>query len=336
MSRPALHKVTVVEVVAETADTCSLVLAEPFAYRPGQFLTVRVPHAGRGHVSRCYSLSSAPQTDERLTVTVKRVPDGYVSNWICDNVRPGSTVDILPPAGSFTPASLDEDLLLFAGGSGITPVISIVKAALAGGVGQVALIYANRDADSVIFGSELDKLVRSHPHRLRVEHWLDADAGYPTVEQLTGLVQEYAGREAFVCGPEPYMALVGKVLAGIGTPAEKVHIERFTVEEQEPAADGPGFTATAQVDFDGQVHRFVWPARKRLLDVLLDAGLNAPHSCRQGNCGACMLRILEGEVELVHNEILEEEDFAENWTLACQAIPRTEHASFTYDAPAAP
>jgi 3-ketosteroid 9alpha-monooxygenase subunit B len=286
-----------------------------------------------GTVARCYSLSSAPQTDDRLKVTVKRVKDGYASNWICDNVRPGSTVEVLPPAGTFTPGSLGDDLLLLAGGSGITPVMSIVKAALSEGAGHVTLVYANRDADSVIFAAELADLVRSHPDRLRVEHWLDADHGYPTVERLTALVQDCAGQDAFVCGPEPYMALVEKVLAGIGTPPEKVHIERFTVDGDVTSDASDQAVATAEVDFDGQLHRLAWPARKRLLDVLLDAGLNAPHSCRQGNCGACMLRILDGAVDLVRNEILEEEDFAENWTLACQAVPRTEHARFTYDAP---
>jgi 3-ketosteroid 9alpha-monooxygenase subunit B len=326
--------VTVVEVIEETADACSLVIAETFDYRPGQFLTVRVPHETHGTVARCYSLSSAPQTDALLKVTVKRVRDGHASNWICDNIRAGSTMDILPPAGSFTAGSLDDDLLFLAGGSGITPVISLVKSALAAGAGEVALIYANRDPASVIFAEELDALVRSFPRRLRVEHWLDTEHGFPTVEKLTALVAEFAGREAFVCGPEPYMALVEKVLAGIGTPPEKVHIERFTVDddpETSAAAGEPG--AVAILELDGKVHTLPWAARQRLLDVFIDAGLNPPYSCRQGNCGACMIRILEGETELVHNEILEDEDFAENWTLACQSVPKTDTARFTYEAP---
>jgi 3-ketosteroid 9alpha-monooxygenase subunit B len=323
--------VTVVEVIQETPDACSLVIAETFDYRPGQFLTVRVPHETLGTVARCYSLSSAPQTDARLKVTVKRVPGGYASNWICDNVRDGSTVEVLPPAGSFTASSLDGDLLFLAGGSGITPVISLVKAALATGSGHVALIYANRDAGSVIFAEELDALVRAHPQRLRVEHWLDAARGKPTIESLTALVGDCAGREAFVCGPEPYMALVEKVLAGLGVPTEKIHIERFTVDDETPPSGQP--RAVAMLELDGKVHTLPWGARQRLLDVFIEAGLNPPYSCRQGNCGACMIRILEGETELVHNEILEEEDFAENWTLACQSIPKTDSARFTYEAP---
>jgi 3-ketosteroid 9alpha-monooxygenase subunit B len=133
------YQLPVAEVISETDQACSLVLdvpaelADNFAYRPGQFLTVRVPGADGGSVARCYSLSSSPDTGDRLTVTVKRVPFGYASNWIAENVTAGSVLDLLPPAGTFTPASLDADFLLFAGGSGITPVMSILKSALAAG-----------------------------------------------------------------------------------------------------------------------------------------------------------------------------------------------------------
>ncbi|WP_157433062.1 FAD-binding oxidoreductase [Actinomadura rifamycini] len=136
--------VTVVDVVEETADARSLLLAAPdeardrFGYRPGQFLTLRIPGDGGSGTARCYSLSSAPGVDEHLKVTVKRVAGGFGSNWICDNVRPGDTLEVLPPAGLFTPERLDGRLLLFAGGSGITPVMSIVKAVLARPEGSAA------------------------------------------------------------------------------------------------------------------------------------------------------------------------------------------------------
>ncbi len=332
MSRPSYRTVTVVDVIAETADACSLVIAETVDYRPGQFLTVRVPHESLGTIARCYSLSSTPATDDRLTVTVKRVPGGYVSNWLCDNVRPGSTVEVLPPAGSFTAEPSGDDLLFLAGGSGITPIISLIKAALAEGTGHLALVYANRDAGSVIFADALTRLADRYPQRLRVEHWLDGERGYPTVDRLTAIVEEYAGRDTFVCGPEPYMALAAKVLAGIGTPPEKVHVERFTVDDDEPSQEGERI-GSVEVEYYGHWHRFPWPARKRMLDVLIEGGLNAPYSCRQGNCGACMLRLVEGEVSLVHNEVLEEEDFADGYTLACQALPVTDTVRVSYDAP---
>ena len=177
-ARQPFHRVRIADVIAETADALSLVLEVPpelaaeFAYRPGQFLTVRVPHTD-APVARCYSLSSAPRIDEYLKITVKRVADGHASNWICDHVTPGAVLEVLPPAGLFTPNALDGDLLLLAAGSGITPVISILKSALAEGHGHAVLVYANRDADSVIFAAELRDLAARHPDRLLVRHWFD-------------------------------------------------------------------------------------------------------------------------------------------------------------------
>jgi 3-ketosteroid 9alpha-monooxygenase subunit B len=320
---PSYRPVRVTDVVRETADACSLVLSETFSYRPGQYLTVRVP----GGLSRCYSLSSSPYTDDQLKITVKRMAGGYVSNWICDHVTAGTILDMLPPAGTFIPASFDRDLLLFAGGSGITPVMSILKAALATGSGRIVLVYANRDDRNVIFDDELRGLADRYPDRLTVTHWLDCAQGPPTVPALRELIAPVAGFEAFVCGPDPYMAVVERALAESGVPPHRVHVERFVLPPDEPVESE---AVTVEVHLDGQTHRFPWPAGTRLLDLLIDRGLNPPFSCRQGNCGACACRILDGEVKLINNEILEEEDFAEGYILACQAIPLTEHVKVAY------
>jgi 3-ketosteroid 9alpha-monooxygenase subunit B len=333
-------------VIEETPDARSLVLDLPpalgarFAYRPGQFLTVRVPVAGAAGVARCYSLSSSPHTDAAPKITVKRVLDGYVSNWICDHVTPGSELELMGPAGRFVPPSLDGDLLLLAGGSGITPVISILKSALAQGRGHLALLYANRDPQSVIFAAELGRLAEEHPDRLHVVHWLDAEQGPPTGATLEPLLRPYAGREAFVCGPEPYLAVVCRTLRRIGVPAARIHVERFQRDGEDggaptdahPDGERPDDQriATAEVELNGQLHRLPWPARTRLLDLLIAGGLNPPYSCRQGTCGACACRVVRGEVELLHNEVLEEEDFAEGYTLACQALPRTDEVGISY------
>ncbi len=338
-ARRAYHRVRVKAVIDETPEACSLVLSVPpesadaFTYRPGQFLTVRVPHEIGDCVARCYSLSSAPQTDDELKITVKRMADGYASNWICDHVTAGTVLDVLPPAGMFTPASLDQDLLLFAGGSGITPVMSILKAALATGTGRVVLVYANRDERCVIFDGELRRLAARHPDRLTVAHWLDSEQGPPTATALGALIAPFTGFEAFVCGPDPYMTVVEQTLAGLGVPRQRIHVERFVSLSDNPfeSPEEPGpATTTVEVTLDGQTHRFPWPARTRLLDLLIDRGLNPPFSCRQGNCGACACRITDGEVKLLNNEILEEEDFAEGYILACQAIPLTDRVSVTY------
>src|SRR5438067_1118968 len=222
------HILTVAEVIAETADASSVVFevapeqAEAFQYRPGQFLTLRT-----GEVARCYSLSSAPHEGSRLKVTVKRTEGGYGSNWVCDNISTGSTIEVLPPAGVFTPKSFDEDFLLFAGGSGITPVMSILKTALCRGTGRVVLIYANRDERSVIFARELAGLALQHPDRLIVVHWLESVQGLPGVAQLKALAAPFASFEAFLCGPGPFMDAARQALKDLGHPRARIHLEKF-------------------------------------------------------------------------------------------------------------
>src|SRR4051812_45677832 len=174
---PGSHRLVVREIVRETDDACSVVLEPPagadFSYQPGQFLTLRLP-TENGLVGRCYSLCSSPHVDDELRIAVKRVRDGVASNWINEALAVGAEIECLPPSGVFTPKSLDDDLLLFAGGSGITPVLSILKSALAAGSGQVVLVYANQNENSVIFAEKLRELVEVNTDRLHVIHWLES------------------------------------------------------------------------------------------------------------------------------------------------------------------
>lgn len=342
------HRLKVAEVIRETSDACSLVFAIPpelsgeFAYRPGQFLTIRVP--GEPDVARCYSLSSSPVTGDRHTITVKRA--GYASGWIADNVRDGTELDVLPPAGRFTPQDLDGDLLLFAGGSGITPVMSIVKSALRKGRGRIVLVYANQDERSVIFAERLRRLAAEEP-RLLVIHWLDSVQGHPTVTAMTGLARPYAGYEAFLCGPDPYMKVARESLKQLGVPSKKVHVEKFlslsdnpfagdqekpgnSPESQEPHEGTDGAAASLEVTMDGEKRVLTWPAGARMLDVLVDEGLDAPFSCREGICGACACQVTAGEVKMANNDVLEEEDLADGYVLACQSVAVTEKVSIAY------
>ncbi|RCW44565.1 3-ketosteroid 9alpha-monooxygenase subunit B [Halopolyspora algeriensis] len=355
MSEPRLPatdsiRLEVAEVIDETADARSLVFTVPegpggpMSYRPGQFLTLRVPGDSAGPVGRCYSLSSSPHTDAAPKVTVKRVDGGYGSNWLCDNVVPGTTVELLPPAGVFTPASLDEDLLLFAGGSGITPVISIVKSALAEGGGRIVLIYANRDQDSVIFAAELRALAEQYPQRLTVIHWLETVQGLPGAAALRALAEPFSGFDVFVCGPNAFMEVANRALRDMEVPRNRIHIERFLSLEDNPFDPGDAATeptgeeaapedgeAVVEVDLDGARSRFAWPRGKLLLDLLLERGLDAPYSCRQGACSACACRIDSGEVKMQRNQILEQEDLDEGIVLACQSLPVTDEVHISYE-----
>ena len=258
----------VADVVEETDDARSLVFkvpdgaeipAERLRYAPGQFLTLRVPSDRTGSVARCYSLCSSPFTGDAMAVTVKRTADGYASNWLCDNAHAGMKLHVLAPSGTFVPKTLDADFLLLAAGSGITPMMAICKSALAEGSGQVVLIYANRDENSVIFGAALRELAAKYPDRLTVVHWLESVQGLPSAAALAGLAAPYVGHDAYICGPGPFMEAAEEAMKSVGTPADRIHIEVFKSLESDPFAavvieedDSDERPATAIVTLDGR------------------------------------------------------------------------------------
>ncbi|WP_209305779.1 ferredoxin--NADP reductase [Mycobacterium sp. PS03-16] len=338
-------KLTVTDVIEESHDARSLVFAvadherHRLNYRPGQFLTLRVPGEGSGSVARCYSLASSPHTDPAPKVTIKRVDGGYGSNWLCDNVSPGDVIEALPPSGVFTPRDLGIDLLLWAGGSGITPVMSILKSALAEGTGRVTLVYANRDERSVIFATELRDLTTRHPDRLTVVHWLESVQGLPQQPQLAALARRLGGAESYLCGPGPFMAAVQAALADAGVARTAVHTEVFQsltgdpfAAVEPPAVDGDddADAATVSVDIDGQQHKLRWPAQSTLVDVMLAAGLDVPFSCREGQCGSCAATLVRGKVDMPASDILEPDDIEAGTILGCQARPASDdiHVEF--------
>ncbi len=358
------YELKVVDVVEETGDARSVSFEVPegqeetFAYKPGQFLTLAVPSDRTGVAARCYSLSSSPHDGGPLTVTVKRTVDGYASNWIVGNLKAGDTMRVLPPSGIFTPASLDADLLLFAGGSGITPIMSIVRTALAEGSGRMVLFYANRDEQSVIFARELSELSEQHPDRLQVVHWLESVQGLPTQEQMKAFAADRLEWDAFVCGPAPFMSMTVAALKELEFPRSRRHQEKFIslggnpfgdlhdkelaegeiaaadTDEEDAAADaaeasrGP---VKVEVELDGQEHTFDdWDPRTKLLDFLESKGVKAPYSCREGECSACAVRLLQGEVRMLHNDVLDDEDLEEGIRLGCQSLPLTDTVKVSY------
>ena len=363
------YVLTVSEVIEETADAKSIAfeipteLRETFAYTPGQFLTVAVPSDRDGLASRCYSLSSTPHSG-RHQITVKRTVDGYASNWLNDNLKAGDTLRLLPPSGIFTPKEIDDDFLLFAGGSGITPVLSIAETALEKGAGKVVLFYANRDDQSVIFAGRLRELAETYADRFVVVHWLESVQGLPTTGHLRAFSEMFVDRTAFVCGPAPFMKAVVDVLKELDFPRARRHQEKFVtlggnpfgdVEEvlaaQETLAgaddadeDGdengdespaPEFAGpiSVEVELDGENYAFDdWQGDKPLLDFLEEKGVPAPFSCREGECSACACVVLEGEVSMKHNDVLDADDLADGIRLVCQSLPASEKLRISYNA----
>ena len=341
MTGREFHQLKVAAVIAETADACSLVFDVPldlrpvFDYQPGQFLTLRIPSERDGSVARCYSLCSSPLTDDPLTVTVKQTPGGYASHWIAENVKPGSVLDVLPPAGMFVPSSLDDDLLLLAAGSGITPVMSILKSVLAAGHGRIVLVYANHDERSVIFGPALKELAAAAGSRLLIVHWLDVLQGLPVAAQLVPLIRPFAAYQVFASGPDPFLSVVREAASAVGVPPRGVRVERFLSLQHNPF-DAPepvagGIAAALEVTLDGATTSLDWPAGTRMLDVLIDADLDPPFSCRDGICGACACQLTGGKVQMASNEVLEEADLADGLILACQSVALTPQVSISYE-----
>jgi 3-ketosteroid 9alpha-monooxygenase subunit B len=341
------HTLSVREVIDETPQARSIVLDVPeseqaaFRYVSGQFLTLRLPVGPDTWCARCYSISSSPATGERLKITVKRIQGGVGSNWICDRVSVGDSIDLLPPAGIFTWQPGLRKLLMFAGGSGITPVISIVKTALHASDAEIVLMYANSDDRSVIFAGELRELEHRFPGRLLTIHLLESTSGLPTAVGLRRLAMPYLDSDAaYICGPGPFMDLVAAMLADSGMSRDRIKVEKFRSLESDPfvtttisevSTEAVGAAAMLTVTMDGERLSLRWPGDARLLDTLIAAGLDPPYSCREGACSACACRLVAGRVEMVRNEVLEQEDIDEGWVLACQSVPVSDEVEVSYD-----
>ncbi|GAC56483.1 3-ketosteroid-9-alpha-hydroxylase reductase subunit [Gordonia hirsuta DSM 44140 = NBRC 16056] len=332
---------TVAEVIDETADARSIVFDVPadggdkfVDYLPGQFLTLRIPSEQTGSVARCYSLSSAPGRAELPRVTVKRTPQGYGSNWVCDNLVAGAQIEVLPPSGVFTPANIHAPLLLIAAGSGVTPVMSILKKALADGTGPITFFYANRSENDVIFAADLRALQQKHPGRLTLVHWLETLQGLPTAKALATVFKPMAGtHSAYLCGPGPFMEAVHQGLAKAKFDHREVHTEVYNsltgdpfvdVEHEAVSEEEAATAAEVEVELDGQTHVLLWPRSRDLVDVMLAAGLDAPYSCREGDCGSCACTLTEGTVEMANTGALDEDDIADGYILGCQAKPTSD------------
>lgn len=333
------HRLRIARVVQETADARSLVLEIPeslrdaFSYRAGQFLTFRVPWRG-GPLVRCYSLSSSPVTDPEHKVTVKRVEGGRVSNWMNDVPAVGDELEVMRPAGLFCLRERATPLVLFAGGSGITPVISILKTALAASERAVRLLYANRNRESIIFRDELAELEGRHRGRLRVDHRLDDVHGFADREAVLRHVGEAGDADFYICGPAPFMDLVEGTLGEIGVDREQVFIERFEASGEPAAEEPPPEDAEApeavEILLDGQTHTVPIGPGETLLQAARRAGLDPPFSCEEGYCSCCMARLEEGEVHLRHNECLDARQRKEGWILTCQGVPRSRRCRIRY------
>ncbi len=322
----------VAKVIDETHDSRSLVFEVPaehaarFRYRSGQFLSFKIPYEGRV-LTRSYSLASSPETDREHKVTVKRVANGRISNWMNDRVEAGSRLMVVPPAGTFVLNDADRKILLFGGGSGITPVISIIKSALATTRRSLKLVYANRDARSVIFKAELDALARSHPDRFEVVHCLDDVDGFLDRDAVKRHVGSDVGSDFYLCGPGPFMAITEEALRELHVDHAHIHVERFVSppdpgahpEDAKPEVSDDSVPDTITVVLDGETREVPYRKGEKILWAVRAANLDAPYSCEEGYCSCCMAKLTSGEVKMDTNDCLSKGLLDEGWVLTCQA-----------------
>ncbi|HEY9305029.1 MAG TPA: ferredoxin--NADP reductase, partial [Mycobacterium sp.] len=325
--RHVFQQATVTRIVKETADTRTFVLApheQPFTYRAGQFCTFRVTVDGE-ELYRSYSMSSAPETDSELMTTVKRVAGGRVSNWMVDNVVEGDELTMTRAAGTFVLSPTSVPLLGFAGGSGVTPILSLAKSALATTDRAVRILCADRDRASVIFEAVWDELVERYPGRLTLERHIDAEQGLVQSDAVAKFVGSDTDGECYVCGPEGFMAVVRSALPATA----RVLVEDFDasppVKTPAPAtpdsAEGAGGTIT--IHLERKKAAVPRAAGETLLESARRAGLAPPFSCEAGNCGTCMARLTEGSATMRVNDALEDDEVADGYVLTCQAVPDT-------------
>jgi 3-ketosteroid 9alpha-monooxygenase subunit B len=328
------HRATVARIIKETADARTFILTpdEPFPYRAGQYCTFRVTVDGED-LYRSYSMSSAPETDPEMATTVKRVPTGKVSTWMLDNLVEGDEVVLTRPAGTFCLDPTSAPLLGFAGGSGVTPILSLTKSALATTDRPVRLLCADRDRPSVIFDSVISELVDRYPDRLEVIRHLDDQHGLIDAAAVRMFVGPDVDADCYVCGPEGFMTVVKSALTGPG----RLFVENFDIEPKVhetsmPGADTASATGgTVTIHLDRKKMSVPRVAGETLLESARRAGLSPPFSCEAGNCGTCIGRLTDGHATMRNNDVLEDDEIDDGYILTCQGVPDSESITIVYE-----
>ncbi|MFC5412832.1 2Fe-2S iron-sulfur cluster-binding protein [Larkinella bovis] len=336
------------EVVRQTPDAVTIhfwhPLNEVIRYQPGQYLTFILPFDGQ-KIRRSYSMSSSPHTDVALAVTIKRLPGGVVSNYLCDTTKPGDVFETLEPLGTFVP-KLDpanqRQIVLIGAGSGITPLISMAKSVLhVEPRSTIWLLYGNRNRASIIFEKELNDLVQRSGGRFRVTHLLSQpEPGWSGLQgrlnqsAILKLLEEQPHHvlqqtDFYICGPDGLMDEARSALRILDVPAHQVHKESFATSSHETHGEvveaEPAGSSTPEVTilYEGSEYKFTVEPHQTILEAALELDIDLPYSCQAGMCTACMGRCLSGKVHLDEDDGLAESELQAGYILTCVARPLT-------------
>ena len=352
------HALKVAEIVPETAEANSIRFEVPpelhsaFAFKAGQHLTLKAAINGE-EVRRNYSLCTAP-ADQDWMVTVKRIAGGLFSNWVGDNLKAGDTLEVMPPHGSFTTEfspTAKRHIVGIAGGSGITPVLSLLRTTLKEEPeSRFTLLYGNRDSSSIIFLDELASLKDRYLDRLSLHHFLAEEEGDIDLfngmldrarceQAIAALVGDPASVDAwFICGPGPMMDAAEGALLDQSVEKERIHIERFTADRPSAALAAEmaqlqtqAAGTTLSVTLDGRTRRVAF-TESNILDSARASGLPAPFACKAGVCATCRAKVTSGKVEMAARYGLTDEEVAAGYVLTCQSVPVGDGVAVDYDA----
>lgn len=354
--------VQVTEVIKQTADAITIHFAQPsekIEYVPGQFLTLIDTIEGE-EVRRAYSLCSSPYTDEHLAVTVKRVKGGKMSNFLIDNLKAGTEMQILPAMGNFI-CNIDKDfqrnVVLLGGGSGITPLLSIMKSVLAEEVQSVvSLVYANSTEGDIIFKETLDQLKETYKERLRVYHYLSGaeravqkkgflglkkkvvmkQQGRLTPEALNAIldgmyIQSGDAVDFYICGPNGLMDTAEKAVLKRGIEKKYIHKESFYTDGLEKKTIKTEGEKGLKLIVGGDEHELTLQGKESILTEVLAQGVEAPFSCQSGLCTACMGKCTSGEVKMDFEDALTPDQIADGYVLTCIGHVVSEEATIEFE-----
>ncbi|MDR3679718.1 MAG: phenylacetate-CoA oxygenase/reductase subunit PaaK [Flavipsychrobacter sp.] len=361
MSVLKFYPLTVKDVRPETADCVSVSLAVPddlhatFRFAPGQYLTFR-KHVAGAEVRRSYSICTSP-ADNELRVAIKKVDEGKFSNYAHSELKAGDVLDVMPPMGKFSPKGGDKkekEYIAFAAGSGITPIMSIMKTVLENEPdSNFTLVYGNRNRNTIIFREAIEALKNKYMQRMRVYHILSRETmeiplfngridAQKCAEFCETLIDVHNVDEAFICGPEEMILSVKDKLVSLGMPSANVHIELFTSPDQPKAShekwaakhkDDNTRMSKVSVRLDGTTFNMdLGYDGDTVLDAALKNGADLPYACKGGVCSTCRAKVVEGEVEMEANYSLEPDEVAKGFVLTCQSHPRTERVVIDFDA----
>ena len=331
------------EVRKETTDTNTLIFEKPerhFNYQPGQFLTLILPIKGK-EVRRSYSLCTSPHTDEFPAITVKRVEAGKVSNYLNDHMKNGDIFNVMEAAGHFVPKLKEgqaKKYILFAGGSGITPLISIIKSILKiESESKITLVYQNRNENSIIFKGDLEQIKAAYPGRFTQIDVLsqpdgvwDGYRGRMDAAMASDILLDISGNkisaaEYYLCGPTGYMQTILDTLIEFEVPENQLYKESFYSGEPKSKSIEPVKTDEHEYDvkiiLDGEEYDVHVQQDKTILEAALDQDIDMPFSCQSGLCTACRGKLLHGSVDMAEDAGLSEEEINEGYILNCVSRP---------------